>query len=308
MANGILKDEATYYGDSEKYIGDSGSSTNMWVIEDTYDFIKALRPTQTGAVNYYMRLISDIDFNEHSTYKKGFTGVVYKDARYHLYGDGHKIRNIVVMNTTTAIFKFQYIENVDFVNLVAINCSVFPITMGNVDSCDFGMFVSDSLLAFSGTKITNCTFNIKGKITSNNSLIKISQGLTLQSCHFNFDVNVYFSATSNTYLFHGYNASSAYTNCYFTGKVKNTGSATVTFSSYNKFTNCYFALEWAGKGLNNSNSNTTFVSCFVDRELFDKNGEAWIGTGIAGISRLTTAQAQDVDYLNSIGFAVVPVE
>lgn len=37
MANGNMKTQSQYYGDS-KYTGYAGSSTNMYVIEDIYDF------------------------------------------------------------------------------------------------------------------------------------------------------------------------------------------------------------------------------------------------------------------------------
>lgn len=313
MANGNLKDEATYYGDSEKYTGDSGSNTNMWVIEDVYDFVSVLNPADITDTNIYMRLAKDIDFNDHSTYKKGISSAIYSSNKFYLYGNKYKIRNIVAINATTGILKFQYIENVDFVNLVAIGCNVFPITMVNASECDFGVFVSSSLLAITATNIVDCTFNIKGKTKEINSLIKTSKNITFQSCHFNFDISGSFS--SSRFIFHGYdeytNISAYYTNCYFTGKVKNTGASLVGFSTNNSFTNCYFALEWTGGGLlktTNVSTRSSLSVCFADKDLFTKNGSEWTTYAISGLSTLTTAQAQDADYLNSIGFAVVPIE
>ena len=163
--NGVLKDEATYFGDNEKYTGDSGSSTNMWVIEDTYDFIAAASLQYDNGA--YMRLVNDIDFNEHSTYKMGFNnksfGAGYKRC---LYGDGHKIKNIVELNGS-GVFCFYYMENCDFVNLVQINCTAFPISLygsgnnGTAKYCNFGMYLSNSPFTPDGY-CKGCTFNVKG--------------------------------------------------------------------------------------------------------------------------------------------------
>lgn len=312
MANGILTDEATYFNDSEKYTGTSGKSANMWVIEDIYDFVKALKQPATIGDSYYLRLVNDIDFNDHSTYKRGISSAIYDNNNYYLYGDNHKIKNIVAINATSNILKFQHIEKVDFVNLVAVNCNVFPIAMINAENCDFGMFISSSKLDFSFdiAKIMDCTFNIKGKVVDSASLIQVgNNSTTFQACHFNFDVSI-----SPAYIFTGATAytnnRANYINCYFTGKINYTGSNTVRFSTNNSFTGCYFALEWTGIRVYNGGDTSQyseFSGCFIDKELFNKNGESW-AVGISGLTNLTTAQAQDADYLNSIGFLVIPVE
>lgn len=310
MANGILKDEATYFEDNEKYTGSSGSSTNMWVVEDTYDFIKSVNYSSGSGTNQYIRLVNDIDFNDHSTYKRGISSVIYNNNKYYLYGDNHKIKNIVALNATSNILKFQHVEKVDFVNLVAANCDKFPIAMIKAENCDFGIFISNSKLEFTidtntTTKIMDCTFNIKGA-TKTGDFIRAYKN-AFSSCHFNFDVNV--PLIEDGYIFTiGINDTirSTYMNCYFTGKIKNTGSYLVYFSKLNNFTNCYFALEWAGNYYAYTSGNNSFSSCFVDKELFNKNGDNW--KTISGVSELTTAQAQDADYLNSIGFLVIPIE
>jgi len=309
MALGVLKDEATYYENNEKYTGRSGSSTNMYIIEDVYDFVGVLKQPATIGDSYYIRLINDIDFNDHSTYKRGISSAIYDNNNYYLYGDNHKIKNIVVINATSNILKFQHIEKVDFVNLVAVNCSVFPVAMVNAENCDFGIFVSNSFLSFTvyntDIKIIDCTFNIKGK-TKTSGLICAYRS-TFQACHFNVDVNVPFS--NGTYIFTiGMNDTrqSTYVNCYFTGKINNSGSSSIYFAERTQFTNCYFALEWAGSYYEHTHNGSTFSSCFVDKELFNKNGNNWLS--LSGVAELTTAQAQDAEYLNSIGFLVISVE
>lgn len=312
MANGNLKDEATYYGDSEKYIGDSGSSTNMWVIEDTYDFIAVM---EMEAETSYIRLVNDIDFNEHDIYKKGFTGAVGKDAQYHLYGDGHKIKNIVAMNATTNIFKFQYIENVDFVNLVSINCSnaVSIIkTVGTANNCDFGIFFSNGRFWLNSGTYNDCTFNMKGKV-SQKGFIRV-QTTNFNRCHFNFDISSHMrinnASGSEAGFIYGPSSSSqksSFTNCYFTGKLKDSSTYTpILTPSYTTLSDCYFAFEYTGEKALSAGS-ATYSTCFIDKELFEKNGLTWSST-TSGLSAITTTQAQDTDYLNSIGFAVVPIE
>ena len=308
MANGILKDEATYYENSEKYSGDSGSSTNMWVIEDTYDFITVAESQDAGRT--YMRLVNDIDFNEHDIYKKGFDNKIFKPITYYyLYGDGHKIKNIVATNCSDYVFPFSYIENVDFVNLVSINCNgLFIIkVVGETNNCNFGVFFSDGRFYFDSGTFNDCTFNIKGKIRDGNCII--GQNVSFNRCHFNFDINSRIKTNDQSRgFFYGSGESnpSNFTNCYFTGRVKDSGTLSPYWSGeYNTMINCYFAFEYIGIR-DFSTGKATCRTCFVDKELFEKNNSTW--TNQNGIIALTTAQAQDPEYLNSIGFAVVPIE
>ena len=101
-------------------------------------------------------------------------------------------------------------------------------------------------------------------------------------------------------------------NCYFTGKIKNktevysAGALCVT-----KFANSYIAVEYDG-AVRNDAVGTMYINGtgFIDKELWCKNGFTGLmeSVGSGKVIPVTTAQAQDADYLNSIGFAVVPVE
>lgn len=302
MALGILKDEATYYEDS-KYTGDSGSETNMYVIEDCYDFIAVMEMTDAA---HYMRLVNDIDFNEHDVYKKGFNNKQFTPtSNPYLYGDGHKIKNIVAVNCSDYVFPFSDIENVDFVNLVSINCSssfIIKVT-GNVNNCNFGIFFSNGRFSFDSGNYNDCTFNIKGKLATQNFIV--CTNVKFERCHFNFDVNTLLrqnSAGNGGFIYSV--KSHSFINCYFTGKLKDSSTTAPAFSSsYTTLTNCYFAFEYSGLDLW-GNQATTSV-CFIDKELYEKNGTTY---DLNKITALTTAQAQDYEYLNSIGFPVVPIE
>jgi hypothetical protein len=318
MANGTLKDEATYFNDKTKYTGNSGSYTNMWVIEDVYDFVKVVDDTGGCA-----RIVNDIDFNDHSTYKRGISNKsLYGPSlrTTEIYGDGHKIYNMVCIGTTK--IWIYYIENCDFVNMCLVDTSQFPIRLmwqsnsmeyedGTMLNCDFGIVLSNSSLGFRSygrTTISDCTFNVKGK-TGADYLIDGCQ-CDFQCCHFNFDVSIAFNGNGNSvFESSGQTASSmgTYTNCYFTGRISASRVYNMYFSFYNSFTNCYFGLEWVGVGYSyNTYSYDKFSGCFVDKELFNKNGDNW--QSISGVSELTTQQALDSDYLNSIGYLVIRVK
>lgn len=301
MANGTLIDEATYYGDTENYIGSSGSETNMWVIEDCYDFIEVMEMTD---VAYYMRLVNDIDFNEHDVYKKGFNNKQFTPtSNPYLYGDGHKIKNIVAVNCSEYVFPFSDIENVDFVNLVSVNCSDSFIIQatGTVNNCNYGIFFSNGSFNLRSGTYNDCTFNMKGKLVAHSFIV--CSNTKFERCHFNFDVNTLLRPVGNGGFIYSVKSHS-FINCYFTGKLKDSSTTAPAFSSsYTTLTNCYFAFEYSGLDLW-GNAATTSV-CFIDKELYEKNGNAY---DLSKITALTTAQAQDYEYLNSIGFPVVPIE
>lgn len=307
MANGSLKDEAAYFGDNAAYTGESGSKTNMWVIEDVYDFVTALNPSNKLNCNIYLRLVNNIDFNDHSFYRNGIDSTLYIKNDYYLYGDNHKIKNLVSLNANSHILKFQYVEKVDFTNVVAIHTGRFPILMATADNCDFGIFISNSAINIAmanvDVKITNCTFNIKGKSTGVNVIH--AYNTIFQACHFNFDISANFDSYGRVFDSANSSTINTYINCYFTGKINSSGGITY-FSNFSNFINSYFAIEWTGQDYDYGQNASNFSVCFVDKELFNKNGDYW--RTIDGVSELTTAQAQNPDYLNSIGFLVGSVE
>lgn len=320
--NGVLKDEATYYEDSEKYSGNSGSNTNKYVIEDSYDFISVM---SSGNSETHARLVNDIDMNEHSTYKRGFIDKsLFNNRSVRLYGDGHKIKNIVVISCSTVVFLFYYIENCNFINLVSVS-STFPIEVSwssnsstyskTVRGCNFGIYLNNSEFNPRGW-FQDCTFNIKGQLRDGCSVVDLSNLGYFQQSHINVDVQIntvtLFKHTSDN---SGY--SDRFVNSYITGKIINKYNGAVKWctwatNGYQYFepTNSYFAFEYE-QVTPQEFEITTFHSCFVDGELFSKNGctvtfDACSSSYSGAV--LTTAQAQDADYLNSIGFACVSVE
>ena len=107
------------------------------------------------------------------------------------------------------------------------------------------------------------------------------------------------------------------TNVYITGKIKNLSNLQYDKYSIDKailsgsLINSYIAVEYDGKA-NEDLPQTISISGtgFIDKELWCKNGFnrlANVTNSTSSLNTITTAQAQDADYLNSIGFAVIPV-
>lgn len=312
MANGILKDEATYFNDSETYTGDSGSKTNKYVIEDVYDFIAI----GTGKTYKNYRLVNDIDMRDHPTYKNGFYSIQIAKDQYGTFdGGGHSIKNIVLNNYNgssdydVAVMYFGDICNIDFINLVMINCdATCPLIcacgggdgLGKLRDCNFGICVANSngkSLPFTSSPTVDCCFNIKGRVTDS-----LYFSVDIIRTHLNLDI-----IESDNYALNGSNTIT-FTNCYITGKIKNTKKISYANGICRpKLSNSYIAVEYEGDSGYNGIRITG--SGFIDIELWCKNGFTGLEKNPSSdyVTPVTTAQAQDVDYLNSIGFAVVPV-
>lgn len=300
MANGVLVDEATYYNDPETYTGNSGNETNQWCIEDVYDFL-TLRATASDRT--YYKLINDINFNDHPTYKYGFyeesiTG--NSNSNIYLDGAGHNIYNAIFYNYTsiTPWFYIGKFENTNFVNMILINCtSSSEIISGPLYNCNFGVFLSNSSIVklfYNNTK-QDCTFNIEGKSLEGIYLARC----TLNRCHINVDIE-----TSNQYLISASSFPYQYTlsNSYITGKIKTTASGAPYLFDYGVLSNSYVALEVETDSETiNVGSISVTNSSFVDTDLMPK-----LQTGSpANLYRLTTEQAKNAEYLQSIGFLAV---
>lgn len=301
-----MVDEATYYGDSEKYTGTSGSSTNQWCVEDVYDFLAIV---QGGTDTCHYKLVKDIDFNNHPTYKYGFINqaIMARSASYyHIYidGDGHNICNIILKNYDSKTFMYvTRISNVNFVNVICLGCTgsglLVGFIRGDCKNCNFGIYMSSSRtdMIFKGFVKEDCTFNIKGSTTDGINFYTE----TLTRCHINLDIS-----TNNKYMITGKSTTEDFVldNSYVTGKIKTSDAEPYLFC-YATLVNSYVALEIDTNGSIIYPMNGLSVSSvsFVDVDLLPKLRQ----TAATNLYYLTTAQAQDPSYLQSIGFPVIPV-
>jgi hypothetical protein len=307
MANGILVDEATYFNDSETYTGNSGSETNKYVIEDVYDLIAS---DNTNNDSHCFRLVNDIDMRDHPTYKNGFSNNTVTTHNSGIFdGDGHSIKNLVLNSCGYDTFYFKIIQNTDFINLVMISCTDNPIAANRRDggyfkNCNFGIYVSNcKYTPLYNQRIYDCCFNIKGVLTDG---IEFYDTPIIRRTHINLDVTI-----NSTHVIGISNNSYTLENCYFTGKIKNLTTLYSENALNNaKFSNSYIAVEYDG-AVRDDAIGTMYIrgTGFIDKELWCKNGFTGLNEnpGTGKVVPVTTAQAQDADYLNSIGFAVVSI-
>lgn len=285
--NGTMKSQAEYYGDSTKYTGSAGSITNKWVIEDVFDLVKA-----NGFEEYY-ELVNDIDFNDHPTYKFEITNQIGSYMR--LYGNNHKIRNILIKNKNA--FDVYTVRDLIFENVI-----IFSSNYGLFEIRDNGSLLKNVRVGvyFTRVPLTNvisgirsvscesCTFNYCGIVNS----LNFFNLATYKNCHINLDIKNTDTSVTTMDL-------STLIDSYITGKIVNAGGNLTLSGTLDG--NSYFAVNYTGGGVFNSSLTGEGIS-FVDKDLIQNAGEL---TDTSNIKYLTTTQATDPEYLSSIGFVVI---
>lgn len=322
MANGILKSQAEYYQDDVTYTGNPGTTTNKYVIEDVFDLCTT--STSGGSSNPYFEMVADVDFNDHPDYKFGVNKIIFgggQNGYFYLEGNGHRIRNLVIKNSTATIFNVDSISNVRFENLVLIGttsgalCRRLSGNVGVESVCDatsvsIGCYIFDSastVIFDNNTKKVmwnNCSFNIKGKTTDGCNLDggSGSHTTTYTNCHINIDITTSSATCIST-------KNMIFDNSYITGIIKTTDESNVFGFNGNGSTlkNSYFAVSIiADDAIDVQVNPWAIVSSvsFVDVDLLP---DKFVEHGIDNLYYLTTEQATDPDYLLSIGFPVVSV-
>lgn len=327
MANGILIDEATYFNNNEKYTGNSGSETNMWIVQDVYDLCALgdsdSYPSLDGYI--YAKLVNNIDFNNHPTYKKGVGETIIDrntDGNYLILdGNGKEIRNLYVYGSASVI-SVKEIRNTTVQNvLLGGNC----ITFSTIDNCNFTIYCKSTesmAQSLGATKVKDCTFNYSGRVYDNWAITFPSTS-SIETTHFNFN-NLYVANGNpdtfvrETKMIFRCAGGTLLASSYFTGKI--TFNNTIGYIPYIihgcNIQDVYVAIKLdveveSGSGypsypfrlIVNGNING---ANFIDYELFGK----WLDSSDthSNFRKLTTEQAQNPDYLNSIGFITIPID
>lgn len=317
MANGVLKSQAEYYDDSDKYTGSAGSKTNKYVIEDVFDFCCTINSV------CYFEMVNDIDFNDHPDYRYGVNKTIFGGSNlnmyYYLDGNNHKIRNLVIKNSTAEIFHIAEICNVSFENLIFMGTTsglLFTQNYGNsgiASTCTAAnvqigcyMFDSASSVLFNSTikKVVwkNCSFNIRGKTTDGCNVSGYNNSTIYSNCHIHVDIE-----TNNIGCINA--KSIIFDSSYITGKIKTSYGSGALVLGGSGFTlkNSYFAVEMSNADdlpLGISTSFTVASTSFIDKDLIQN----FSISDINNFYYLTTDQAKDRDYLLSINFPVIPLE
>lgn len=335
--NGIIRSQAEYYGDSEKYTDDAGTSTNKWVIEDVFDFVAS----NTCPEEQYFEMVNDIDFNDHPTYRFGIEESIFgasdgsnqtsgsttyfvRAPHMLLEGNGHKIRN-VILKTKGFLISAYTIQNIVFENLILMNTtdnsisSVFLLGVygaaPTINNLKIGCYLFDSKLdplfgrGSESCTFNNCTINIKGKVYAGTFDIGQNKtGRKLNKCHINLDLKALnYNSTLGKFYYEMIDS-------YITGKIiqdisgHDTTERELTFP--NLMQNSFIAVNVDfpnGGTLKIGHSGYSVINItggsFIDKDLLP---EITTNTTTENLYLLTTEQATDPEYLLSIGFPVVP--
>lgn len=286
----------------------SGTQIDPYLVEDVYDFLAI----DSKYHNPYYKLVNDIDFNDHETYKYGISTTLFSGETY-VDGNGHEIRNMILTGTTSKLIAKEF-SNISFVNIIlnAIQSSAVQIRATTFNSCQFGYYCGNSSLGciFSipaaGT-FNDCTFNISGSTYDN------AMNCVLNRCHIHFN-NFICSLSNESSMFRNDSTVSSskvtFNNTYMTGKITASGrNFQYIFYGYESmtFNNSYIACE-----IINATSTAKYITagkaniqstCFIDKTL------AQISTDYPhGWYMLTTEQCKNNAYLQSIGFQAFPDE
>ena len=288
----------------------SGTQIDPYLVEDVYDFLAI----DSQYHNPYYKLVNDIDFNDHETYKYGISTTLFSGGTY-IDGDGHEIRNMILTGTDSKIIAKE-IRNVSFSNIILNTIqkgAVGQIKASTFNNCRFGYYSSNSNLAciFSigfGT-FNDCTFNIAGS-----TYIHTMMNCTFNRCHIHFN-NFIHKSNASFIISCDENVSSSkvvFNNTYITGEIDVKNGPYTNYIFYgetskvtlnNSYVACKITTNYDYIRIMSNTANMT-STCFADKTLISK-----VKTdNIYGWYLLTTEQCKNNAYLQSIGFQAFAIE
>ena len=282
----------------------SGTQIDPYLVEDVYDFLAI----DSAYHNPYYKLVNDIDFNDHETYKYGISTTLFSGETY-VDGDGHEVRNMILSGTSSKITAKEF-KNISFSNIILNTIqkgAVGQIKASTFNSCQFGYYSSNSNLAciFSigfGT-FNDCTFNIAGS-----THIHTMMNCTFNRCHIHFN-NFIHTSNASSIISCDENVSSSkvvFNNTYITGEIDVKNGPYTNYIFYgetskvtlnNSYVACKITTNYDYIRIMSNTANMT-STCFADKTLISKvktdNTYRWY--------LLTTEQCKNNTYLQSIGF------
>lgn len=282
----------------------SGTQIDPYLVEDVYDFLAI----DSMYHNPYYKLVNDIDFNDHETYKYGISTTLFSGTTY-VDGDGHEVRNMILSGTSSKITANEF-RNISFSNIILNTIqkgAVGQIKASTFNNCRFGYYSSNSNLAciFSigfGT-FNDCTFNIAGS-----TYIHTMMNCTFNRCHIHFN-NFIHTSNASSIINCDENVSSSkvvFNNTYITGEIDIKNGNYTTYIFYgnaskvtlnNSYVACKITTNYDYIRIMSNTANMT-STCFADKTLISKvktdNTYGWY--------LLTTEQCKNNTYLQSIGF------
>ena len=288
----------------------TGTQIDPYLVEDVYDFLAI----DSAYHNPYYKLVNDIDFNDHETYKYGISTTLFSGETY-VDGDGHEVRNMILSGTSSKITAKEF-KNISFSNIILNTIqkgAVGQIKASTFNNCRFGYYSSNSNLAciFSigfGT-FNDCTFNIAGS-----TYIHTMMNCTFNRCHIHFN-NFIHTSNASFIISCDENVSSSkvvFNNTYITGEIDVKNGPYTNYIFYgetskvtlnNSYVACKITTNYDYIRIMSNTANMT-STCFADKTLISKvktdNTYRWY--------LLTTEQCKNNAYLQSIGFQAFAIE
>lgn len=299
----------------------TGTQTDPYIVMNADELIEATSVAEGGDARY-VKLGADINMDGHVNVDMHF---------YELDGDGHSITNIVTQNAVGLlihVYSTAIIKNVDFTSCSFqrttspqgtapfrfIPNAICTITFRG---CSYSMKFTSVNSAYKAelfnlyslssnknirVKVQRCVLDLT--CISENALVPVAKVVTHGYIEFEWS-HIKINSTFERYASNeNLVDATSFDHCYFTGKVtpptQPTGTTSGSSVFKGDFNNCYAAIESTGIAIPVMSGSTT-GAVFYDGDIYSKESES-------KFKRLTTAQCKDIDYLNSIGFDVVPGE
>lgn len=295
--------------------GGGGTSSNPYLIEDVYDFCKM----KDYSSSYYFKLVNDIDFNDHETYKNGIT-VSLVPSNPNLNGNNRTVKNMLVRSTLSNIININA-SNVNFENVYIMdnpNDNSYSVFSGNYNNCRFYITYINSYISYAlsySVKFTNCAITLTGKAKGVFRIPYLFEShlhfknLSLQGEYGVSDSNAVtypfyiYQNIKRSYITGDISVKIGYSSDYVIYPTRYSGGSVIVDLSY-------FAVKI------NKEDRATFANYVSDSKISCLNG-SFIDYELAGyetkpngsgLQALTTAECKDVDALNAVGFLCVKVD
>ena len=288
----------------------TGTQIDPYLVEDVYDFLAI----DSAYHNPYYKLVNDIDFNDHETYKYGISTTLFSGETY-VDGDGHEVRNMILSGTSSKITAKEF-KNISFSNIILNTIqkgAVGQIKASTFNNCRFGYYSSNSNLAcifsIGFGAFNDCTFNIAGS-----TYIHTMMNCTFNRCHIHFN-NFIHTSNASFIISCDENVSSSkvvFNNTYITGEIDVKNGPYTNYIFYgetskvtlnNSYVACKITTNYDYIRIMSNTANMT-STCFADKTLISKvktdNTYRWY--------LLTTEQCKNNAYLQSIGFQAFAIE
>ena len=278
----------------------TGTKADPWIVHN-YDEIKDVLQNKLDS-NTYAKLANDIDCNEYGDTWEWETITLRANWVFEFDLGGHTIKNIMIKSGNSLFYgksTVNVIRNGKILNV--FNNAGASVINGN------GLTLKDISMSVNGTGLTDCAFN---QISMNNCAVyfksnKLNNEVFLRanitSPFKNTDFYLDISNVNSKKIFGGSSNYLTIDNCRISGKLR--GALVKEYLSLGGATNSVIEVD------------TTLADCISGQTIFSDVSTGIINTeispnligGTSGLTACTTVQMRDVDYLNSIGFAVVKV-